>query len=88
MISGYIYFEENVMIVELHLYAGDLCVPAGEVEEPGDLLHAEVPLRGHGGPAGWAVWEAGETVRTYQVTLNTSQRDTLLKGRVMYRVTG
>ena len=45
-------------------------VSAGEVEEPEDLLHAEVPLRGHGGPAGWAVWEAGETVRTYQVTLD------------------
>lgn len=46
-------------------------VAAGELEEPGHLLHAQVPLLRHGGPAGGAVGEAGEAVCADQVTLDT-----------------
>jgi len=50
-------------------------VSARKVEQPGDLLHAEVALGRHGGPAGRAVGQAGEAVAAYQMPL-----DALLDG--------
>jgi len=51
-------------------------VPAGELQQPRYLLHAQVPLVRHGGPAGGTVRQSGEAVTADQVTL-----DTLLDGR-------
>jgi len=50
-------------------------VSAGKLEKSGHLLHAQVPLLRHGGPAGGAVGEAGEAVGADEVAL-----DTLLDG--------
>jgi len=59
---------------------GDLAahgmVAAGEVEEAGDLLHAQVPLRGHVRAAGGAVRQAREAVAAYQVSLYTHTKYT------------
>ena len=45
-------------------------IPARELEQPRHLLHAQVPLLAHGRPAGWAVGQPGEAVRTHQVALH------------------
>jgi len=60
----------------VRLCAAHGVVAAGELEQPGHLLHAQVPLLRHGRPAGGAVREAGKAVCADQVTL-----DTLLDGR-------
>jgi len=51
-------------------------IPAGELQQPGHLLHPEVSLLGHVGPAGWAVRQAGEAVAADQMALGA-----LLDGR-------
>ena len=51
-------------------------ISAGELQEARHLLHAQVSLLRHGGPACWTVGEAGETVAAHQVTLRA-----LLDGR-------
>ena len=60
----------------MRLRAAHGVVSAGELEQPGHLLHAQVSLLRHAGPAGGAVGEAGEAVGADQVPL-----DTLLDGR-------